>query len=400
MKKQNYAGVAVSVYINYAIVGMATIIISQYSNYFQNLWNTDVKGISMVISAVGIGRLLTIIFAGIISDRIGRKKTMLIAMATDIIFLLGISFSHNVIAACIFALFFGATNTFGDTSGYPALTDAFKEKSATMNSLVKAFMSFAQFLFPFWVAMVPNAMISAVVLVVILVLNSILTFSVPFAPTPSGKIKKTSTTEKTVTDSDRKLPSMAIDGSILIVLGFTISFTFYVYSQYAPNFGTTVLNKSVTTGASLISWYALASMISVFITAILVTRIKHLTLIAVYSFLAAVGLAIMIMSPSLTTARLASVTTGFFGAGGVWQVGLSVLTDYFPHGTGKLTSYYSLMASLTYFVGPLISSFVLDGTASSVIEVFTINLVITVISVILVFILIYRNKKYQFDTVK
>ena len=77
MKKQNYAGVAASVYINFALVGMATIIISQYSSYFQKAWNTDVKGISTVLSVVGIGRILTILFAGVISDKIGRKKTMI-----------------------------------------------------------------------------------------------------------------------------------------------------------------------------------------------------------------------------------------------------------------------------------------------------------------------------------
>lgn len=48
MKKTNYAGVATSVYINFAIVGMATIFISQYSTYFQEAWHTDVKGISLV----------------------------------------------------------------------------------------------------------------------------------------------------------------------------------------------------------------------------------------------------------------------------------------------------------------------------------------------------------------
>ena len=70
MKKQNYAGVAASVYINFALVGMATIIISQYSSYFQKAWNTDVKGISTVLSVVGIGRILTILFAGVISAKI------------------------------------------------------------------------------------------------------------------------------------------------------------------------------------------------------------------------------------------------------------------------------------------------------------------------------------------
>lgn len=280
------------------------------------------------------------------------------------------------------------------------MTDAFKGKSATMNSLVKAFMSFAQFVFPFWVAMVHNARLSAIILVVILILNCILTISVPFASAEgTQKPVEEEKTEEVAVDPNRKLPSMACDGIILIIFGFTICFTFYVYSQYAPNFGDTVLHASSATSSSLIYWYALASMISVFITAVIVTKIKPLYIMIAYSFFAALGLGIMLISPSLATARLASVTTGFFGAGGVWQLGLALLTSYFPHGTGKLTSYYSLMASLTYSVGPLVSSMILNGTSASVMEVFTIDFVITVISVVLTIYLLIRNKKYKFDEI-
>jgi len=103
----------------------------------------------------------------------------------------------------------------------------------------------------------------------------------------------------------------------------------------------------------------------------------------------------MILSPSLMTARLGCIADGFFGAGGIWQVGLSVLTSYFPSGHGKLTSYYSFMASLTYFLGPLLSSFVISDTAASVLSVFTITAVDTVITVIITLILIQRSKKFN-----
>ncbi|WP_237048810.1 MFS transporter [Limosilactobacillus fermentum] len=197
MKKQSYAGVATAVYVNYAIVGMATIFISQYSTYFQSAWHTNVKGISLVLAAVGLGRLLTIFLAGSVSDKIGRRKTMLISMVSDVIFLLGAALAHNMIVAAIAAIFFGFTNSFGDTSCYPALTDAFPTRSATMNSLVKAFMSLAQFLFPFWVSTVTNALITALSLSVFLVLDILFVCKVQFASQDKqGQLKDSSRTSK------------------------------------------------------------------------------------------------------------------------------------------------------------------------------------------------------------
>ncbi|MEK1353229.1 MFS transporter [Limosilactobacillus fermentum] len=398
MKKQSYAGVATAVYVNYAIVGMATIFISQYSTYFQSAWHTNVKGISLVLAAVGLGRLLTIFLAGSVSDKIGRRKTMLISMVSDVIFLLGAALAHNMIVAAIAAIFFGFTNSFGDTSCYPALTDAFPTRSATMNSLVKAFMSLAQFLFPFWVSTVTNALITALSLSVFLVLDILFVCKVQFASQDKqGQLKDIQDAEHIEETVTSVQPAMAIDGTLLIAMGFTICFTFYVFSQYLPNFGTSVLKVSPEQAKTLVSFYAMASMISVFVTATLVTKVKHLLLISIYGTMAALALFMMILVPSLTTARIGSVAIGFFAAGGIWQVGLSILTSYFPTGNGKLTSYYSFMASLTYFVGPLVSSFVISDSAASVLAVFWITAIIAAATIVIAIWLLVRNQRYHFE---
>lgn len=398
MKKQSYAGVATAVYVNYAIVGMATIFISQYSTYFQSAWHTNVKGISLVLAAVGLGRLLTIFLAGSVSDKIGRRKTMLISMVSDVIFLLGAALAHNMIVAAIAAIFFGFTNSFGDTSCYPALTDAFPTRSATMNSLVKAFMSLTQFLFPFWVSTVTNALITALSLSVFLVLDILFVCKVQFASQDKqGQLKEIQEAEHIEEPVTSVQPAMAIDGTLLIAMGFTICFTFYVFSQYLPNFGTSVLKVSPEQAKTLVSFYAMASMISVFVTAALVTKVKHLLLISIYGTVAALALFMMILVPSLTTARIGSVAIGFFAAGGIWQVGLSILTSYFPTGNGKLTSYYSFMASLTYFVGPLVSSFVISDSAASVLAVFWITAIIAAATIVIAIWLLVRNQRYHFE---
>lgn len=394
MKKTSYVGMAAGSYFNFAILGIATIIISQYSNWFSETWNTDVKGVSFVLSMVGVGRILTILFAGVISDNIGRKKTMIISMIANALFLLGIGFANNVVIASIAALFFGITNSFGDSAAYPAMTEAFPDRAATMNSLLKAAMSVAQFLFPFWVAAVSNARLTVIILAVLLIADVIFLASSKFAPKNEEETKTDQVENADITENTSNKPQMAIDGTLLIMLGFTTCFTFYVFSQYIPQFGSVVLGVSATASKTLVSWYAMSSMISVFLTALIVTKIPSLKVILIYTAASLVALVIMIAYPSLITARIGSVAIGFFGAGGIWQLGLSVLTEYFPKGRGKITSYYSSMAALTYFLGPLVSSMLIKDTADSVLKVFIVTTGITLISVIGSTILTVRRKKF------
>ena len=395
MKKQNYASAAASVYLNYAVVGAATIFISQYREVLAKAWNANSTSISLVMAMVGLGRIFTILFAGAISDKIGRRKTLLIALICDIIFLLGAAYANNVWIAGIASLFFGATNSFGDTAGYPALADAFPDKTATMNSFVKAAMQIMQMLFPFWVKLIKSPQITALVLSAILIVDIIITLKAAYAPQSKDSNKKNSNIETKVTDTQEEKPKLAVDGAMIITLGFTLCFTFYIFSLYAPYYGQYVLNQSAENGNQLVSWYSIASLISVFITSILVTKIRRLTLIVTYETISAIGLLLMILAPSQTTAAIGALLVGFFAAGGIWQVGLSVLTSYFPQSHGKITSYYSFAPAVVYFVAPLVAAFVLKANSTSTLMVFWITAIITIISVVIALILIKRGRKFN-----
>lgn len=396
MKKKNYAGAAASVYLNYAVVGAATIFISQYRDVLANAWHASAMALSIVMAMVGLGRIVTILFAGAISDKIGRPKTLIIALVSDIIFLLGAAYANNVWIAGIAALFFGATNSFGDTAGYPALADAFPDKTATMNSFVKAAMQIMQMLFPFWVKLIKSPQITALVLSLVLIIDIIVTLRAAFAPQVEKKAE-TSEQSQTVVDSNKPQPKLSVDGAMIITLGFTLCFTFYIFSLYAPYYGQYVLNQATLNANQLVSWYSIASLVSVFITSVLVTKIKRLTLIIVYETISAIGLLLMILAPSPVTGAIGSLLVGFFAAGGVWQVGLSVLTSYFPQNHGKITSYYSFAPAVVYFVAPLVAAFVLKANSTSTLTVFWITAIITIISVVIAVILVQRGRKFDIE---
>ncbi|MFD1417647.1 MFS transporter [Companilactobacillus keshanensis] len=402
-KKYRPSLIAATVYFNYFVWGSSILIVSQYSQQFMRLWNTNVKGISTVISMVGIGHLVTVIFAGWMSDRFGRRNTMVIGLIANIIFLMGLILSRNVYMACFFTLFLGAANSFDDSGAYPALTEAFPTKAASMNSLVKACMSLSQTLLPFVVAAVSSVSIVLPIMSVLLFLDVIAIFMIkfnkdrldPVEATEPVKVKEDQSveTEKPVKGN---LPKMSIDGVGLIIIGFTISFTFYMYSQYIPHFGTTVLNLSEAASKELVSWYALSSLISVFITSVVIRKAQPYHVMMLYSAIAGLFLVLMITFPSYLLVRITSIVIGFFAAGGIWQVGLTIISQYFPDKKGKVTGYYSFAAALTYFVGPFVSTFIIDDTAQSMIHVFAIDATVTVAGVAVMLFLFFRCHKYHF----
>lgn len=395
-KKRNYTGVAVSVYLHFAVVGAATLFISQYRQTLANLWNASETQVSLVIAMVGLGRIITILFAGAISDKIGRKKTLLIALISDAIFLLGAAFANNIWIAGIAAMFFGATNSFGDTAGYPALADAYPGKTATMNSFVKAAMQVMQMLFPFFVKVIKDPKITACILALCILIDVLLTVKTTYAPQTVTSNDNSSTVDDASINAGNQ-PKLAVDGLMIIALGFTLCFTFYIFSLYAPYYGQYVLNQQAANANQLVSWYSIASLISVFVTSAIVTKVKRLYLIMTYSIISAIGLLFMVLKPSLVAGEIGAVAVGFFTAGGVWQVGLSVLTSYFPQSHGKITSYYSFAPAVVYFVAPLVAAFVLKANSTSTLLVFWITAIIAIVSVVLSATLIVRSKKFNIE---
>ena len=138
----------------------------------------------------------------------------------------------------------------------------------------------------------------------------------------------------------------------------------------------------------------MSSLISVFITSSLVAKIKPIKLVFVYTLCSFLALLQMIAFPTPLGTRISAIAIGFFAAGGIWQLGLTILSQYFPVKKGKVTGYYSFATSLTFFVGPLVSSFIINDTAKSVLHVFQIDTGVTLISLIIIVILMIRNRRF------
>jgi len=356
IKNNPYKFTVLALYINYVLQGMAAIILSQNMMSLVSQMNTTIPQFSLVISAIGLGRILSLYSAGRLSDKYGRKLVVVIGMICYFFFFGGILVSQNVYLAIFFALFAGVSNAMLDTGTYPALLEAMPELFDSMSVLNRAFISVGQFILPIIVSFsIANELhhgISFLFCLVILVINMIAIKFLPFPQINSERIENKKEVTKIEIPQFRKY----VAGTCLILFGFTSVATFNIFVTWIPHVAQNIVGMEATTSVKLVSLYSLFSFISVLTTSVIVKKwIKPIYLVLGYTLLSCISLLVLAIYPSVETTYLAVFGIGFFATGGIWQLGLTTLLDLFSTNKGRVTSYYSFLTSVALMVMPYIT---------------------------------------------
>ena len=111
-------------------------------------------------ATLGLGRLISLPFAGPLSDKLGRRFSIIIGCASYVVFLVGIAFSPNTTIAYIAAVLGGIANSFLDTATYPAVAEIIYEYTGIAMMGIKLFISVAQLLMPFFLGVAAGTMVA------------------------------------------------------------------------------------------------------------------------------------------------------------------------------------------------------------------------------------------------
>lgn len=389
MRKSPYLFTVFSLYINYIFQGMAAIILSLNMSNLMSQMQTDKTGLSFVISAIGLGRIIILYPAGRLSDRYGRKQIVYLGMLCYLVFFSGLLMSTNIWTAAFFTLFAGFANALLDTGTYPALTEAYPEANSAISVLNKAFISVGQFFLPIMVRFITDQQFyfgyAFLFCFIGVALNGVLLLKRPFADkqTTTGKSK-----EETVYIEK---PNFAIEGWMLLLFGFTSVSTFNITVIWLPEYALTFTTMSEGNTMMLVSLYSIGSFVSVFLTAFLVKKwVKDSTMMLVCSLISFALLVLVLLFPTSLTCMLAAVGIGLFAAGGIWQLGLAQLLAFFPKNKGRMTSYYTLLTSFSVMLVPMITGYLSEMNMGLV---FLFNAVITLLGAGLSVCIAYRHRK-------
>lgn len=392
MKEQNKSmkslyPTAFVLYLSFFVHGFGAAILSQNTKSFQALWNTDAAGVLYVISALGIGRLITYPFSGAISDKFGRRLTVIIGCLVYIGFFGGILLAPNTTVAFFVAILAGVANGFLDSGVLPAVMEILVQSSGLASILSKLCIAIAQYILPvmvtFWASNGLWFGWTFVICIVLLVVISLLLTKLPFATVAEAKAE-------TAADVVQVKSNFWIEGVALIIMGYTATATFQVFLNINKDYGTTFLNMTEAAAGKIGSNYALGSIFAVLLNVVLVKWIKPVRMIVVYPALSLATLLWMYFVPSPIVAQIGGFLIGATCAGGVLQFLVSVMSDLFPASKAKAVSMIMIAGALCAF-----SITAIAGTVTSKFGVQYTLLVSAVLAVVSIIASIVVNIRYN-----
>lgn len=358
--KNKYTPTALALYFNYFVHGMGVIILSQNATALAHQWGTTVTGALAIVSSLGVGRIINLLISGILSDKFGRKPFVQLGIFTYFVFFVGILFSTNTVVAYILGILAGMANSFLDTGTYPGLMEIYPNAKGTSNVVLKAFISAGQFLLPFIVSGLAAAhmwygwsfLIPAAILVITF-LYFLFGGAFPDSKAAAKADEEKAEEAEKAADSNVK-SNIWLDGTLFIIYGYISQATFYLVSQMLTQYGQQVGGMAQGAAHSLVSWYSLGSIICVLLTAVLGKKISEIQFVPVYTLGAFVSLLLMWLFPSSAVLMaILAFLVGFFAAGGVMQLALTVMADFFPAGKGTVTGFFYTAGSIASFTIPL-----------------------------------------------
>ncbi|MCD5505342.1 hypothetical protein LOB13_07965 [Lactobacillus delbrueckii subsp. lactis] len=112
VKKHRYAATASTVYFSYFMMGIGMSLLAQFKPQFASLWHSSISGVLSVVSAVGIGGIVSILITGPISDHFFRRASAVIGHLLWAIYYIGLLYAPNFAVAYIIGILGGIANSF------------------------------------------------------------------------------------------------------------------------------------------------------------------------------------------------------------------------------------------------------------------------------------------------
>lgn len=381
-----YYPAALILYLNYFLHGVGCSVLGQavIKESLASSWGVEAMSITAISAALGLGRLIALPFAGPLSDKLGRKISVMIGSASYAIYLLGLMFAFNAgpnggyQIAYVCAILGGIANSFLDTGIYPAVGEIIYQAPGVATMGIKFFISISQMLLPFFLGIAvtttaagltsynPLFLVCGVAYLVLMVL-------IFFVPLPDTDLAAGEKKEGLM--ESLKHTHFSIESVAMILVGFTCTGTFQLWLNCAQNFAKE--NAGWADPSIMQTYYSAGTMLALIVTALLTRKIKDVRFILVYPVICLVTLIAVLVAPSQTTCTAGAFIIGWAGAGGLLQIATSVCNMIFPKIKGTVTALVMIASSLCNYT--ILSA----ASAMTPAGVMTMNIVLTAIGVLL-----------------
>lgn len=387
---------SLALYFTYSIHGIGSSILGQYKPEFAAAWGAetlssgalDVSMVVTVIAALGLGRLISLPFAGPLSDKMGRRLSGIIGVLCYAAFFFGIAWAPSMQVAYGFAIIGGAANSFLDTCVSPTCMEIYVNNPSVANLFTKFSICVSQFILPFLIGFVaaenlPYTTIFIVTGIVIL-LDGILILVLPFPEREKASGQKKEKAEKV------KLTPVSLAA---ILIGFTSSSTFMLWLNCNQELGRAY---GMADPSRIQSFYALGIATAVLATSFFIKKgMKESNILILYPSIAAVMLFLCYMIQTPAICLIGGFVIGYAGAGGVLQLAVSTTAEFFPESKGTATSLVMIASSIANYTVISLAGYITKVRGADAPRmILLLNMGVTIVGILLA-VYVKKNHKTQ-----
>lgn len=404
-KNNKYNLSAFMIYMTYFLHGIQAITLSQNAEFFANKWSTDVSGVLGVIAWTGIGKIVFLIFSGILADKLGRKPVIITGVIGYCILFGGLLFTQSIMLANILSFCGGAATSLFDGACNPAIMEIYPNHKSTASIFNKGTISISGILYPLIVGyLVTSTLPQNLALWIPFVISLALLAAMLFVKLPDNDVKKErnvsaaeavrilESSQSAASTAVEKIsqPKMAIEGVILPIFAFTIYSTFYLFQQVVSIYAVEVIQMSEVASRAVASYYQAGSFAAVILSTVFMAKgIKDMTLLTIYPLLAAIAALVVFLAPTSLTLSVASAVIGFAAAGGALQMGNALLNQFFDQNKGRNTSIYFFVMSLGSYIMPTVAAYLRNTNFTLVM------LLVAIVAFISFLLMLFLSTRYK-----
>jgi len=357
-----YARTGRALYMNYFIHGIQTVIIAQGVPFFAERWSVDVATVFAVIAAIGIGKVGFMLFSGVLSDFFGRKPFIMGGTIGYIIFFAGLLFCTDVRFVYIVAVIGGGATSLLDGGTYPALFEIYPNRASVATIVLKGFIAIATTVVPLISAFLTyNGQSYDWLILFSLVLSTFSLCTIIRCKFPVESMAEKSQQVDDVSQNKNR-PRFIVEGLLCLLFGFLCLGTFYLWQQSIGTFALNVVKMDMFSARGLSSVFSISTITSVIVSALLLNKgIKEVTILVCYTAISTIGIGVGLVFPSVITLYIASIVLGFCMAGGLLQLGSTILSAFFPRHKGRNTSLYNVSFAVATYIVPMVTKTLLEA---------------------------------------
>lgn len=419
MKERKYILSLITVYLCYFTQGIQGIILSQNIRNFYTQWGYSDKtagaaAVSLAITAVGLGKFLTVWLGGEVSDKIGRKKMAVTGGLLYVICFAGLLLSNSFAVSCVCAFLSGvATSGLWDASLYPAAQEAAPKYAGSALIGIKLFVSLSGIIYPILAVSFTQAgnwHINIWIPLILSILCVVMALASPFVyddemkqarlssgTAGTGEKRNAIQAEIDAAKARQRVKPNGMVNFITMFYGFLCMFIMYGAQQYTKAFGMTNCGLSDMQAAELASVYTFGSIISVIFWAIMMGKLRWnpLKVILIDSVFTTFALIIILLLHQVAVVFLAIALLGIFAAGGALQVGVALRQMFCPGPKGRNTGIYYTWMGLAAVALPFVVSAMTKtiGETSAIYVMMGLLLVAAIVATLMMLYLVGQYRK-------